>query len=180
MLDSKFMCTLQLSPLCSLRFDRSSPLSFSSIICGNALLRKDAMRCRSYACNVPSSVPSSDCSVGSDSATSCTAAPRRLCPWDSPGKNTGVGAISCSPSSACSSPGLECGLSSIGAGAQLLRGKWGPPGPGIEPLSPALAGGFFTTEPPGSPQNNHQHLTLFRKCYLIKLERNLNQSSISQ
>ena len=24
-------------------------------------------------------------------------------------------------------------------------------GPGIEPTSPALAGGFFTTEPPGKP-----------------------------
>ena len=24
-------------------------------------------------------------------------------------------------------------------------------GPGIEPVSPALAGGFFTTEPPGKP-----------------------------
>ena len=32
-----------------------------------------------------------------------------------------------------------------------------PPGdlsdPGIEPTSPALAGGFFTTEPPGKPRN---------------------------
>ena len=26
---------------------------------------------------------------------------------------------------------------------------WDLPGPGIEPMSPALAGGFFTTEPPG-------------------------------
>ena len=25
------------------------------------------------------------------------------------------------------------------------------PNPGIEPMSPALAGGFFTTEPPGKP-----------------------------
>ena len=25
------------------------------------------------------------------------------------------------------------------------------PDPGIEPSSPALAGGFFTTEPPGKP-----------------------------
>ena len=24
-------------------------------------------------------------------------------------------------------------------------------GPGIEPVSPAIAGGFFTTEPPGKP-----------------------------
>ena len=27
----------------------------------------------------------------------------------------------------------------------------GLPDPGIKPLSPALAGGFFTTEPPGKP-----------------------------
>ena len=27
------------------------------------------------------------------------------------------------------------------------------PGPGIEPTSPALAGRFFTTEPPGKPRN---------------------------
>ena len=26
-----------------------------------------------------------------------------------------------------------------------------PPEPGIEPMSPELAGGFFTTEPPGKP-----------------------------
>ena len=26
------------------------------------------------------------------------------------------------------------------------------PDPGIEPASPALASGFFTTEPPGKPQ----------------------------
>ena len=27
------------------------------------------------------------------------------------------------------------------------------PNPGIEPASPALAAGFFTNEPPGSPKN---------------------------
>ena len=26
-----------------------------------------------------------------------------------------------------------------------------PPNPGIEPMCPALAGGFFTTAPPGKP-----------------------------
>ena len=48
-------------------------------------------------------------------------APRLVCPWDFPGKNTGVG---CQP---FPSPGDF-------------------PDPGIEPRSPALAGGFFTTE----------------------------------
>ncbi|KAJ8790669.1 hypothetical protein J1605_021267 [Eschrichtius robustus] len=28
---------------------------------------------------------------------------------------------------------------------------WELPGPGIEPVSPALAGGFLTTVPPGKP-----------------------------
>ena len=29
---------------------------------------------------------------------------------------------------------------------------WDLPGPGLEPMSPALAGGFLTTVPPGKPQ----------------------------
>ena len=33
--------------------------------------------------------------------------------------------------------------------AQLLRGMWDLPGPGIESVPPTLAGGFFTTEPLG-------------------------------
>ena len=44
--------------------------------------------------------------------------------WDFPGKNTGVG----------------CHF--------LFRDL---PDPGVEPMSPALADGFFTTEPPGKP-----------------------------
>ena len=28
---------------------------------------------------------------------------------------------------------------------------WDLPGPGLEPMSPALAGGFLTTVPPGKP-----------------------------
>ena len=43
----------------------------------------------------------------------------------------------------------ECRLSSCGARAQLLCSMWDPPGPGIEPMFPALAGGFLTTVPPG-------------------------------
>ena len=31
----------------------------------------------------------------------------------------------------------------------LLRGMWNLPGPGIEPVSPALEDGFFTSGPPG-------------------------------
>ena len=42
-------------------------------------------------------------------------------------------------------------LSSCGSRAQLLRGTWDPPSPGLEPVSPALAGRFSTTAPPGKP-----------------------------
>ena len=36
------------------------------------------------------------------------------------------------------SQALECSLSSCGARAQLLHGMWALPGPGFEPMSPAL------------------------------------------
>ena len=42
-------------------------------------------------------------------------------------------------------------LSNCGSRAQPLRGIWDPPGPGLEPVSPALAGRFLTTAPPGKP-----------------------------
>ena len=42
-------------------------------------------------------------------------------------------------------------LSSCGSRAQLLRGMWGLPRPGLEPVSPALAGRLSTTAPPGKP-----------------------------
>ena len=44
-----------------------------------------------------------------------------------------------------------CSLSSCGSRAQLLCGMWDLPRPGLEPVSPALAGGFSTTAPPGKP-----------------------------
>ena len=43
------------------------------------------------------------------------------------------------------------GFSSRIVKAQLPFAVWDPPGPGIEPVSPALAGGFLTTAPPGKP-----------------------------
>ena len=42
-------------------------------------------------------------------------------------------------------------LSSCGSRALLLRGMWDLPRPGLEPVSPALAGRFSTTAPPGKP-----------------------------
>ena len=41
------------------------------------------------------------------------------------------------------------GFSSCGTQAQLLHSMWDLPGPGIEPMSPALAGRFLKTVPPG-------------------------------
>ena len=42
-------------------------------------------------------------------------------------------------------------LSNCGSRAQSLRGMWDLPRPGVEPVSPALAGRFSTTAPPGKP-----------------------------
>ena len=36
-------------------------------------------------------------------------------------------------------------------GRSLLHGMWDLPGSGVEPVSPALAGKFFTNEPSGKP-----------------------------
>ena len=43
-------------------------------------------------------------------------------------------------------------LSNCGSWAQLLRGTRDPPRPGLEPASPASAGRFSTTAPPGKPR----------------------------
>ena len=62
------------------------------------------------------------------------------------------------PLTAVASPAAEHRLrtrrpSGHGSRAQPLRGMWDPPGPGHEPVSPALAGGLSTTAPPGKPCN---------------------------
>ena len=54
--------------------------------------------------------------------------------------------------SICGSRALVRRLSSCGAWAQLLCGTWALPGPGLKPVSPALAGGLLTTAPPGKSQ----------------------------
>ena len=46
-------------------------------------------------------------------------------------------------------------LSSCGSRAQWLRGMWDLPRPGLEPVSPALAGRLSTTAPPGKPLIPH-------------------------
>ena len=49
----------------------------------------------------------------------------------------------------CGSQALEHRLNSCGAWARLLYGLWDLPGSGIEPVSAALLGRVFPTEPPG-------------------------------
>ena len=49
-------------------------------------------------------------------------------------------------------------LSSCGSRAQSLCGMWDLPRPGLEPVSPALAGRFSTTAPPGKPCVNFLRL----------------------
>ena len=48
-------------------------------------------------------------------------------------------------------------LSNCGSRAQLLRSMWDPLRPGLEPVSPASAGRFSTTAPPGKPQSYYSY-----------------------
>ena len=52
-------------------------------------------------------------------------------------------------------------FSRCGSRAQLLRGMWDLPGPGLEPVSPALAGRLSTTAPPGKPSSELLYLSGF-------------------
>ena len=54
-------------------------------------------------------------------------------------------------------------LSNRGSRAQLLHGMWDLPRPGLEPVSPALAGGLSTTAPPGKPK-----IPFFFLIYLLE------------
>ena len=63
-------------------------------------------------------------------------------------------------------------LSSCGSRAQLLRGMWDPPRPGLEPVSPALAGRLSNTAPPGKPK------TSILWCSLVLWARNLDMAQL--
>ena len=66
--------------------------------------------------------------------------------------------------STCSSWALEQRLNSCGTQAWLLHDTWDLSGPGIEPMSLALTGGFLTSELPGNPSYTvsfkHQFISL--------------------
>ena len=78
----------------------------------------------------------------------------------------GCSSLWCAGFTSGGSRALELRLSSCGMRALLLHGMWDLPGPGLEPMSPALAGGFLTTAPPGKPyflifkQNRSTFITL--------------------
>ena len=51
-------------------------------------------------------------------------------------------------------PGLSCSMWDLHGRVQdLRRGMWDLPGPGLKPVSSALAGRFLTTAPPGKSLN---------------------------
>ena len=64
----------------------------------------------------------------------------------------GAWALGCACFNSWACQAQEQRLSRCGVRASLLQDTWDLPRPGIEPVPPALAGGFFTTEPPGKPQ----------------------------
>ena len=75
----------------------------------------------------------------------------------------------CAGFSSCGTRALECRLSSCGTRTYLLRSMWDIPGPGLEPMSLALAGGFLTTVPPGKPQSNAFNRKKKSHCNVIVL-----------
>ena len=54
--------------------------------------------------------------------------------------------------------------SNCGSRAQSLRGMWDPPRPGLEPVSPALAGRLPTTAPPGKPRYRFLNNEIIAHC----------------
>ena len=65
----------------------------------------------------------------------------------------GTWVSNCGGFSCCGVWALEQELSSCGTQVQLPHGMWDLPRPEIEPVSPALQGGFLTTGPPGKPHH---------------------------
>ena len=116
---------------------------------GSSLLRTGFLQLRWAGATVCCGAQASHCS-----GFSCCGAPAL---------GTRASAVAARRLSSCGPRALERRLSSCGAQAQLLRGMWDPPRPGLEPMSPALAGGLPTTAPPGKPS-----LWVFI-CYLISI-----------
>ena len=59
-------------------------------------------------------------------------------------------------------------LSNCGSRAQSLRGIRDPPRPGLEPVSPALAGRLSTTAPPGKPPSFFKKMIYFTAVLVLQ------------
>ena len=76
--------------------------------------------------------------------------------------------------SSCGSRALDHRINSYSPWAWLLWGMWDLPWSGMEPLSPALAGGFSTTEPRGKPPSicsnaSHWQLPCLAFCSYLSI-----------
>ena len=79
----------------------------------------------------------------------------------------------------CSLQTLEHRLSGCSSWVWLLHGMWDLPRPGVKLLSPALAGGFFTTELPRKPKRFLKKLNdLSIPLLCIYAEKNIIQKGI--
>ena len=70
-------------------------------------------------------------------------------------------------------------LSNCGSRTQLLCGMWDLPRPGLEPVSPALAGRFSNTAPPGKPLHIFLNASLFTSSCFTVWPCNINTKLIS-
>ena len=60
----------------------------------------------------------------------------------------------------------------VAYGLKLLRGMWDLPGPGLEPVSPALVGRLLTTVPPEKPSFSFFELfTWLAFCLSLVVEK---------
>ena len=71
--------------------------------------------------------------------------------WAGATLRCGVCTSHCCGFSGCRAWVLGYKGSTWGAWAELRQGMWDLPRPGLEPVSPALVGGFLSTAPPGKP-----------------------------
>ena len=90
----------------------------------------------------------------------------------------GEQASHCSGSSCCRAWALEHRLSGCGAWTWSLRDMSDLPGPGIEPASPALTCGLFTTGPPG--QSSHWFLNAIYRRLMQTLLPGLANFSVTE
>ena len=88
-----------------------------------------------------------------------------------------VWAFHCGAFSCCRAQATgHVGFSSCGPQAKLLQGMWNLCGPGMEPVSAALAGRFLSTAPPGKFSAFKRNLhTVFHSGGLIYIPTNSAQ-----